>query len=248
MIVAAAAVAVCAAHGSPDVLLAAYPDTLAAVRDNRVIFRDGRALDLGPDDCQKADDDVLRHASIIDQFRYPYPQGPLSAPPANDPGRFRDKAFFDAMYGDCRKGEVAPHLVSLVWLPKSWGRSIEFTSVNHAADALKAVSVEIDALPDQERRAAYPIAGTFNCRGVADLGQPSMHAYGAAIDLNLGYSNYWLWQKDRGARYVNRMPASIVGIFERHGFIWGGKWRHFDTMHFEYRPELLSLAASPVPR
>jgi hypothetical protein len=31
----------------------------------------------------------------------------------------------------------------------------------------------------------------------------------------------------------------IVDIFERHGFIWGGKWYHFDTMHFEYRPELL---------
>jgi hypothetical protein len=30
-----------------------------------------------------------------------------------------------------------------------------------------------------------------------------------------------------------------VDIFERHGFIWGGKWGHFDTMHFEYRPELL---------
>ena len=31
----------------------------------------------------------------------------------------------------------------------------------------------------------------------------------------------------------------IVEIFERHGFIWGGKWYHYDTMHFEYRPELL---------
>jgi peptidoglycan L-alanyl-D-glutamate endopeptidase CwlK len=30
-----------------------------------------------------------------------------------------------------------------------------------------------------------------------------------------------------------------VTIFENHGFIWGGKWYHFDTMHFEYRPELL---------
>ena len=33
--------------------------------------------------------------------------------------------------------------------------------------------------------------------------------------------------------------AKIVEIFERHGFIWGGKWYHYDTMHFEYRPELL---------
>src|SRR3569623_1717748 len=34
-------------------------------------------------------------------------------------------------------------------------------------------------------------------------------------------------------------PARNVAIFERHGFIWGGRWSHFDTMHFEYRPELL---------
>lgn len=27
--------------------------------------------------------------------------------------------------------------------------------------------------------------------------------------------------------------------FERHGFIWGAKWYHYDSMHFEYRPELL---------
>jgi hypothetical protein len=39
--------------------------------------------------------------------------------------------------------------------------------------------------------------------------------------------------------YRNRIPHRIVEIFERHGFIWGGKWYHYDTMHFEYRPELL---------
>jgi hypothetical protein len=248
MIAAATVVVLCAQRWSPDSLLAAYPDTVAAVRDNHLIFRDGRALDLGSADCRKGDDAVLRDASILDQFRYPYPPDPVRVPPANDPGRFRNKAFFDAMYGDCRKGQVVPQLVSLVWLPKSWNRQIEFTSVNHAADALRAVSAEIDALPDRERRAAYPIAGTYNCRAVADAGQPSMHAYGAAIDLNLGFSNYWMWEKDQAARYVNRMPPSIVEIFERHGFIWGGKWHHFDTMHFEYRPEFLPLAAGPVPR
>ncbi|MEJ2663631.1 MAG: M15 family metallopeptidase, partial [Spirochaetia bacterium] len=29
--------------------------------------------------------------------------------------------------------------------------------------------------------------------------------------------------------------------FEKYGFIWGGKWYHYDTMHFEYRPELLVI-------
>jgi hypothetical protein len=36
------------------------------------------------------------------------------------------------------------------------------------------------------------------------------------------------------------MPQEVVAIFEKRGFIWGGKWYHFDTMHFEYRPELLT--------
>jgi hypothetical protein len=37
----------------------------------------------------------------------------------------------------------------------------------------------------------------------------------------------------------NRIPWEIVEVFEKHGFISGGKWYHYDTMHFEYRPELL---------
>jgi len=24
--------------------------------------------------------------------------------------------------------------------------------------------------------------------------------------------------------------------------VWGGKWYHYDTMHFEYRPEILMNA------
>ncbi|MFY4861157.1 M15 family metallopeptidase, partial [Aliarcobacter butzleri] len=39
--------------------------------------------------------------------------------------------------------------------------------------------------------------------------------------------------------YKNKIPLEIVEIFEKYGFIWGGRWYHFDTMHFEYRPELL---------
>jgi hypothetical protein len=38
------------------------------------------------------------------------------------------------------------------------------------------------------------------------------------------------------------VPDAVVAAFERHGFVWGGKWLFFDTMHFEYRPEILILA------
>ncbi len=37
----------------------------------------------------------------------------------------------------------------------------------------------------------------------------------------------------------NRTPREIMDIFEKYGFIWGGYWYHYDTMHFEYRPEIL---------
>jgi hypothetical protein len=31
-------------------------------------------------------------------------------------------------------------------------------------------------------------------------------------------------------------------VFEKHGFVCGGKWYHFDTMHFEYRPEIIAAS------
>jgi len=39
-------------------------------------------------------------------------------------------------------------------------------------------------------------------------------------------------------------PTEIIETFERHGFIWGGKWWHFDTIHFEYRPEIIASVKS----
>jgi len=260
-----------------DNLVAAYPHALAG-HDGKVLrWRDGTVMPVSDGAESKSFPELLRHASIVDQFRIPYPRGPLEKPPAvdADPGRFRNTAFFTKMYGDCQMGEVTPRLASLAWLPKTlanktlanetlanetlanetlanetlanetlanetWGKSIRITSLNGVDEHLRAVSAEIDALPEKIKRAAYPIAGTYNCRAVADTGQPSPHSYGIAIDLNTAFSDYWYWRPHDGPiLYRNRMPEEIVTIFEKHGFIWGGKWYHFDTMHFEFRPELL---------
>jgi hypothetical protein len=232
-----------AGRAALDGLVAAYPDALSGHDSQALLWRDGTRMSLADGNEDKTFSELLRHASIIDQLRLRYPRGPLDKPPVvdADPGRFRNTAFFTKMYGDCYEGAVAPHLVSLRWLPKSWGRSIQITSINGVDRALRAVSAEIDALPGTIKRAAYPIAGTFNCRSVADTGEPSPHSYGIAIDLNTVFSDYWYWRPHNGAIvYRNRMPAEIVAIFEKHGFIWGGKWYHYDTMHFEYRPELLA--------
>jgi hypothetical protein len=226
-----------------DALVAAYPDELARWDGTSLHWRDGTVMRASDDSGSQAVPEPLRRASIIDQIRTPYPRGHLDKPPSvnSDPGRSRNPEFFVKMYGDCQRGEVSKHLVRVVWLPRTFGKSIYITSVNHVDQHLRAISAELDALPENIKRAAYPIAGTYNCRAVADTGQPSPHSYGIAIDLNVKFSDYWFWgQHADPAAYRNRMPEEIVAIFEKHGFIWGGKWYHFDTMHFEYRPELLA--------
>jgi len=242
-----------------DALVRAYPDWVAGADSTDLIWRDGTRMRLSDGRPAKSFAEMLRHASLLDQLRLPYPTGMIAAAPVpdDDPGRVRNRAFFDKMYGDCWSGEVAPQLVPVVWLPRSWGHTLRITSVNGVAERLAAVSEELDALPSAVKRYAYPPAGTYNCRTVADTGEPSMHSWGAAIDINAAHADYWLWHRPGviDAGLVNRIPLEIVAIFERHGFIWGGKWSHYDTMHFEYRPELLdgdqqreSVAFRPAQR
>lgn len=221
-----------------DRLVRAYPDFLVGHDAGSLRWKDGSVTPVSDNRGAKSYEEKLKHPSLLDQMELSYVPGPMAKPPGpfDDPGRFRNVAFFDHMYGDCTKGETQKKLVRVPWLPKSGGGAVMITSVNGVADALRAVSDELDRLPTEIKRAAFPSAGTFNCRPVADTGNRSMHAWGAAIDLNTKYSDYWMWGH---GGYRNRMPMEIVAVFEKHGFIWGGKWGHYDTMHFEYRPGLL---------
>jgi hypothetical protein len=222
-----------------DTLVRAYPDFLASHDGSVLIWKDGTRMSVSDGRSDKSFEDMLRNSSILDQLAIPYIKGPLATPPGpqDDPGRFRNIAFFDKMYGDCSKGEVQKKLTKVAWLLKAGGGFVQITTVNSIAAKLRAVSEELDRLPPEINKYALPSAGTFNCRAVKDTGNRSAHAWGAAIDINTKFADYWLWAKNGG--YRNRIPFDIVDIFERHGFIWGGKWGHFDTMHFEYRPELL---------
>jgi D-alanyl-D-alanine carboxypeptidase len=225
-----------------DDLIHAYPAELAGYTATDLIWRDGTRMSLAAgDDSSFAA--MLRNGSILAQLSMPYPRGiatdGLGAD--DDAGRIRNRAFFDKMYGDCTRGEVAPHLVPVIWLPHHWGHTLRVTAINGVASALAAVSAELDNQPDSLTRYLYPPGGTYNCRSVADAGQASMHGWGAAIDINVAHSDYWLWHHE-GAP-PRPIPAIIVETFARHGFIWGGNWAHYDTMHFEYRPELLGKAA-----
>lgn len=233
-------------EGSLDRLVRAYPEALSGHDDKDIFWRDGTIMPVEDGTGIKSFDELLRNASILDQLRLPYRKGASQPPSLNDdPGRFRNEAFFKKMYGDCNRSDFQKSLVTIAWLPRSWGKAIRVTRINGVADRLREISAEIERLEPAIRKAAFPIAGVLSCRSVADTGKMSMHGYAAAIDLNLEYSDYWLWAgKAKTIPYKNRMPREIIDIFEHHGFIWGGNWYHYDTMHFEYRPELVGIQTS----
>ena len=131
----------------------------------------------------------------------------------------------------------------LSWnLPGDSGQELRVTRVNGVDERLRAVSKAILRLPEEVRVRAAEVAGGYNWRTIAGTARQSAHSFGIAVDLGVEWADYWRWNEPdaNGAiPYRNRIPFEIVAAFEREGFIWGGKWYHFDTMHFEYRPELL---------
>ena len=226
-------------------LIAAYPDQLAGVDGNWLVWKDGTRMAIDDGRGAKQPEALLAAPDLKDMFQWPYPTGrPMATPElAVDPGRIRHQAFFDKMYGDCAKGEVAKDLVEVPWLPQKTRQTLKVTRINGVARQLDAVSRELDRLPPRFNPYLFPVAGTFNCRLIAGTNRPSVHGAGIAIDIALKHAHYWRWSKpDRDGRYTyrNSIPQEIVGIFEKHGFIWGGRWYHYDTMHFEYRPELIA--------
>jgi hypothetical protein len=231
-------------------LVAAYPRFLAGRSGDLLVWRDGTRMRTSDGRASKAPAELVEAPDIDDMFVWPYPlaaQG-LGAPPTADPGRIRVERFFTRMYGDCRSGKVERSLVTVRWVG---GRTILATRVNGVAAALERTARDLEALGPKYGAYLWPIGGTYSCRAIAGTARTSMHSYGAAIDLNTAYSVYWRWEDARlggTAPYTNRLPLEIVAAFEKHGFIWGGRWAHFDTMHFEYRPELIAVAKANAAR
>ncbi len=225
-------------------LLAAYPQTLCGATDTALRLCDGTQLPWDDGRDRGAGEGSLDEADLRDQMAQAYPLGrERGVPPARgaDPGRARHTPLFTAMYGATRAAVRAQTRV-VRWLPKSADVALRFSTTNGAAAALEAVSGELERLPPGIRRHAEKPAGTFVWRNIRGTKRPSVHSFAIAIDLDVAGSDYWRWARadaDGLLRWRNRFPWEIVEVFERHGFIWGGKWYHFDTMHFEYRPELL---------
>ena len=89
----------------------------------------------------------------------------------------------------------------------------------------------------------YPASGTYNYRVISGTGRLSPHSFGIAIDLKSDPRDYWKWSsKEKGTSRILEYPTELVEAFEKNNFVWGGKWSHFDILHFEYRPEIILKA------
>ncbi|NLI91420.1 MAG: M15 family metallopeptidase [Peptococcaceae bacterium] len=158
-----------------------------------------------------------------------------------NPGCARVYPLLNEVYG-MNKGQILSNLVKV-----SIGyKFVEFNNNNKASESLRAVMKELLPLARQNHKiysAAFPSSGAFNYRIIGGTNRLSSHAYGIAIDLHDNKYDYWRWStREQGQKRLNAYPREIVRIFEKYGFVWGGKWGNFDIMHFEYRPELLLKA------
>jgi hypothetical protein len=217
-----------------DRIVQAYPTT-TSILNGRLLVQ-GKPIEVGSAPTTGNFDQRMNKANLVDQLSIPYPEGCPVRPPevGEDPGRLRSESFFRAMYGSSSSA-VQKNLVKVSW----FGSQMQVTSVNGVDRQLRKVAAELSDKPEIVKYLERP-GGSFSWRPIAGTKLQSAHSFGIAVDINTSYSDYWRWKdKAKVAPYVNRIPCEIAQVFERHGFIWGAKWWHFDTMHFEYRPELL---------
>ena len=169
-----------------------------------------------------------------------------ASPPLRHPG------FLDAVYAAPSRVATEARLRTV--------RLMDFEVRVHQriAAPLTAIDRRLTGMAESDPEVRNFIQGLvglagYNWRAIAGTRSRSYHSYGLAIDLEPasfgGRHTYWRWalsgrEEWYAIPYDQRwlVPPAVVSVFEEQGFIWGGKWLFFDTMHFEYRPEILLLA------
>ena len=226
-------------------LIDSYIDFNLKYIDNAIVFEDGTRI-IYDDGIEKSYLEKLDNCDIEDMYKEKYDISVMDAPYLYDPGRYRCEELFEKMYGASEK-EVMNNLTIVT----IFGNEFEVTKVNGVADKLKNLSKEIEQ-HEEWRPYFAENAGAFNYRAVSKTGRMSAHSYGIAIDLNSQLTNYWKWGNSKFSEVDelininkdNQIPYEIIQLFEENGFIWGGRWYHYDTMHFEYRPDLIYVASN----
>jgi len=168
----------------------------------------------------------------------------------------RDNTFLEILYNGRSLEEIQRHITRITFL------GFRVKVHERIADRFLAIDREIRELalenPEVEQFiSSLGSASAFMWRNIRGSRTRSLHSFGIAIDIiprNIGNKQiYWRWTSVYNERwwsvpYSRRWmpPIEVIRIFEKYGFVWGGKWLAFDNMHFEYRPEILILAGREV--
>ena len=254
-------------------LFAAYPrqiervefrngDWAVLMRDRWFYFAGGRMLPeaLLPNAANYNPQPFYNYRKELPPWREPSPEeaarfSSMASNRSRSPLR-RSPHFFDALWRIHNREESYQRVKTIRFL----GSSINVHYLIMENLALVEEHILAAARTDSQVQAwvnNLNVLEGWNWRDIAETQSRSFHAYGLAVDLlprSLGgMETYWLWAVDRRADWWNisyngryHPPAAVIDAFEKYGFIWGGKWLFFDTMHFEYRPEILILSGMPL--
>ncbi len=147
-------------------------------------------------------------------------------------------------FGFVGGAEASKHMVTIdvpVWKIKR-GKRVPGTmsvTVNYKLENnVKAIFAEIYDLDIQ-----FPVMALkgYSYRRISGPGIPkstpimSHHSFGGAIDVNKPYNLFYTRKDKRNPKSPYYIPRSVIDIFEKYGWAWGGNFEEgFDTMHFQY--------------
>ena len=159
-------------------------------------------------------------------------------------------SFFAAIYDTSTRKDVERHITKTMFLGKQVSVHEEIVELLARVEEQILAAAQTDDAVKAFMESISSIEG-YSWRQIRDTNGISFHSMGLAIDiLPRSWQNkiiYWNWEKNKGNEDWMLIPLSerwmppdiVIDIFEKEGFIWGGKWTVWDNMHFEYRPELI---------
>lgn len=229
------------------VLMLAYPEDIVGVEKKNddeiyLVMKSGEKI-IYDDKRNKSHEEKLENPDLQDMLEqnYPLSMGTEIMDKTFDPGRARHYQLLNEVYGNS-KSSIEKNLINL----KYGYTNYQFNSKNGANISLETALKELMSLAKNRGDVGsilYPASGTYNYRVISGTGRLSPHSYGIAIDLKSDKRDYWKWSSEKqGKERLLEYPKELVEIFEKNNFVWGGKWGHFDILHFEYRPEIILKA------
>jgi hypothetical protein len=239
-------------HFEIEAVITCYGDRIQSIEivGDEVVFR------IGNEKIYYREGKMLSEAHLVrseefDSIFYEYKKGPISINHDHTPyPAHRSSDFLDALFGDT-ENQVRENSQWVHFL----GHRVYVHNI--CVDSL----VEIDRRIREQSSVAMEVRDflknirvmySMKRRHVSGTNNMSYHSYGLAIDIIPrsygGKHVYWKWSSVFKEDW-DRIPLSqrwsppqqVIDAFEAEGFVWGGKWYYFDSLHFEYRPEILYL-------